>query len=262
MGWMWIRVAETTTRRTGALLGLVSDPAERVPDGLLESPMHSAYGVGFVVLSLAAAALVAGDVRRRRRSVASLVALAAPAITLAVLSLALVYDPMRMRLIASSVALASATFGTVLRFRPLAWTAAVGVALSLVVTVVYFAPRPGGLAFYDRGAERSARWFVQGDSGGWSADAEAFRFFEARLPSTATVAAAAVRDAYLYPLWNGSLQRTVRFVEDDGTIPPAAGWLVVSPGRELDPTRSETGRWRRVLRTASGWSVFSRLEGS
>ena len=70
------------------------------------------------------------------------------------------------------------------------------------------------------------------------------------------------RFVHLHPLWNGSLRRTVRFVGADGTIPHAARWLVVAPGRELDPTSSEAGRWRRVLRTASGWSVFSRFGGS
>ena len=143
----WGRVVERVLAHIRSAAGLGSGgPASRLPEGFVESPMHSSYGLAFVALFIGAGVLVVDDVRRRRLSVAALVALLGVPSALLLTALALAYDPQRMRYIAFSVALAATVFGTALRVRPLAWTSIALTAATLAVSVVYFVPRPGGLA--------------------------------------------------------------------------------------------------------------------
>ena len=110
----------TRRTRSGSDVG---DPPERLPEGFYESPMHSSYGLAFVILFFGAGALVVVDVVRRQRPVAALAALCGVPLTLLVTALVLGYDPQRMRYIVFAVALAAAVFGVALRVRALAWTA-------------------------------------------------------------------------------------------------------------------------------------------
>ena len=256
---MWARIAGRAfghVREAAGLDGAPSGP--RLPDGFYESPMHSSYGLAFVVLFLGAGVLVVADVARRRLPLAAAFALAAVPLTLLVTALVLAYDPQRMRYVTFAVALAAAVFGVALRVRILAWASVVLAAVTLVVSIGYFVPRPGGISVLpgNRTTDRTARWFVQ--AGGGSGDAEAFRFMAQEIPGDATLALAVERNTYLYPAWDAGLRRTVLFVDEKGNIPESADWLVVGPGKTVDTERLESESWQLALASRGGWRLYGR----
>jgi hypothetical protein len=255
----WGGVADRVMAHVGSVIGLGGGgPKTRLPDGFIESPMHSSYGLAFVVLFVGAGVLVADDVRRRRLPVAALVALAGVPAAVLVTALALAYDPQRMRYVAFAVALAATVLGTALRVRPLAWTSVALATVTLAVSVAYFVPRPAGLALLsqNRNAERSARWFVQAESG--NGDLEAFRFLAERIPADATIALDVAPNTYLYPAWDAGLRRIVLFVPDGGPVPEDAEWLAVGPARPADEDRLAASGWALELSSPGGWRIFSR----
>ena len=234
----WARVADRVLAHARSAVGLATaGPGTRLPDGFLESPMHSSYGLAFVVLFIGAGVLVVDDVWRRRLPVAALVTLVGVPSAVLLTALALAYDPQRMRYVAFSVALAATVFGTALRVRPLAWTSVALTGATLAVSVAYFVPRPAGLALFseNRKPERTARWFVQAESG--DGDLEAFRFLADRIPPKATIALDVAPNTYLYPAWDAGLRRTVLFVPGGAPVPEDAQWLVVGPSRPADENR-------------------------
>ena len=251
----WAEVARRALGQVRAAVGLSEATAGGVPDRLLESPMHSSYGLAFVLLLVAAGTLVVVDVARRRLPANALAALGGVPLTLLVVAFSLAYDPQHMRYIVFPVALASTVFGVALRVRILAWTTAAVSAVTLLVVVGYFVPRPGGVAFLpeNRESDRTARWFVQGGEGRGKGDPEAFRFLELEIPPDATLALAVLRDTYLYPAWDARLRRTVLFVGEDGRIPDQAEWLVIGPRKNVDTTG-----WRPELATERGWRILRR----
>ena len=244
----WVRVADRVLAHARSAVGLGSrEPTTRLPAGFIESPMHSSYGLAFVVLFIGAGVLVVDDVRRRRLPVAALVALAGVPVAVLLSALALAYDPQRMRYVAFAVALAATVLGTALRVRPLAWTSIALATVTLAVAVAYFVPRPAGLALLseNRTPERSARWFVQAESG--NGDIEAFRFLAERIPADATIALDVASNTYLYPAWMEGCRRTVLFVPDGGPVPEDAEWLVVGPGRPATRSPRSGGVGARAL---------------
>jgi hypothetical protein len=254
----WIRVSGRVAAHAANAVGLdVAVPAGRLPAGFVESPMHSSYGLAFVILLLGAGALVVADVVRRRLPVAALVAVAGVPLTLLVTALVLAYDPQRMRYIVFAVALAAAVFGVALRVRVLAWAAVAATAVSVAISVAYFIPRPAGLALLPGNRDRqTARWFVQ--AGGGAGDGEAFRFLEEEIPDDATVALAVPRNTYLYPAWDAGLRRTVLFVPEGESASEPARWLVVGPSRTVDESALEAAGWRLELASPGRWRIFSR----
>ena len=253
----WARVADRAVIRGLDVLGLVNSTASRLPADFYESPMHSSYGLAFVVLFVGVSVLVVREVARRRLSAAALVALASVPLTLLVTALVLAYDPQRMRYIAFSAALAAAVFGLALRIRPLAWTAVCLTLVSTVVVLAYFVPRPAGIALLpgNRSGELAQRWFVQAGSG--AGDADAFRFLAEDVPSHATLALAVAPNTYLYPAWDARLRRTIVFVPRGGGVPRGADWLVVGPGEHFDSRRLPSP----ALETPKGWRIY-RLGGA
>ena len=254
----WAEVADRVLAHARSVLGLGSGPTTRLPQGFIESPMHSSYGLAFVVLFIGAGVLVVDDVRRRRLPGAAIVALAGVPSSVMLTALALAYDPQRMRFVAFSVALAAAVFGTALRVRLLAWASVSLAAVTLAVSIAYFVPRPAGLAIFsgNRTPERTARWFVQAESG--NGDLEAFRFMAERVPSRATIALDVAPDTYVYPAWDAGLRREVLFVPAYGDVPDDAEWLVVGPSRPADERRLEAVGWALELSSPRGWRIFRR----
>jgi Dolichyl-phosphate-mannose-protein mannosyltransferase len=255
----WARVTARIVAHAANAVGLdVTAPAGRLPTGFVESPMHSSFGLAFVILLLGAGVLVVADVARRRLPLAALAAVCGVPLTLLVTALALAYDPQRMRYIVFAAALAAADFGIALRVRALAWATVAATVVSLAVSVAYFIPRPAGLALLpgNRSPELSARWFVQ--AGGGGGDGVAFRFLEERIPDDATIALDLARNTYVYPAWDAHLRRTVRFVSSDGVVPDDAGWLVVGPSRTVDEQRLEDAGWKRELVSPRQWRIYGR----
>jgi hypothetical protein len=254
----WARVAARVAAHVANAIGLdVTGPAGRLPESFVESPMHSSYGLAFVILLVGAGVIVVVDVVRRRLPVAALFALVAVPLTLLVTALVLAYDPQRMRYIVFAVALAASVFGIALRVRPLAWAAVGATAVSLAVSVAYFIPRPAGLAILPGNRDReTARWFVQAEGG--AGDGDAFRFLEETIPDDATVALAVTRNTYLYPAWDAGLRRTVVFVSKDGSVPESARWLVVGPSRSVVEDALVAAGWRLGLASPGHWRIFGR----
>jgi hypothetical protein len=254
----WARVADRVLAHARAAVGLGSGPTTRLPEGFIESPMHSSYGLALVVLLIGGGVLVVDDVRRRRLPGAALVALLAVPSAVLLTALALAYDPQRMRYVVFSAALGATVFGTALRVRPLAWTSIGLTAATLAVSLAYFVPRPAGLTLFsqNRAPERTARWFVQAESG--NGDPDAFRFLEERIPAEATVALDVAPNTYLYPAWDGGLRRTVVFVPDDGPVPSDATWLVVGPSQPVNESGLAAAGWTSELSSPGGWRIFRR----
>lgn len=252
----WVHVGGNALRHARVALGLGGGGAgQRLPENYYESAMHSSYGLAFIALFLGSCVLVGADVVRRRSSYGALAALVGVPLTLVIAAIVMGFDPQHLRYWAFPVALATSVFGVALRVRALAWTAGVLAAGTVVITLAYFVPRPGGLVLLseNRGSDRTARWFVQGGGGG--GDPEAFRYLEQSIPSAATVALAVETNTYLYPAWDAKLRRQVLFTSPDGSVPAAAGWLVVGPGTRLDPARPT---WTRVFASPRGWRIYRR----
>jgi hypothetical protein len=228
---------------------------QRLPENVYESPMHSSYGLAFIVLFLGSCALVGAELVRRRSWFGAAAALIGVPLTLVLAAIVMGFDPQHLRYWAFPVALATSVFGVVLRVRALAWTAAALAAGTVVVSLAYFVPRPGGLVLLseNRGSDQTARWFVQG--GGGDGDPEAFRYLEQSIPDDATLALAVEPNTYLYPAWDAGLRRTVVFTSPAGRVPASAGWLVVGPGKKLDPVGPT---WTRVFASPVGWRVYRR----
>jgi hypothetical protein len=142
--------------------------------------------------------------------------------------------------------------------RPLAWASVSLTAATLAVSVAYFVPRPAGLALFsaNRTPDRTARWFVQAESG--DGDVDAFRFLADRIPPEATIALDVASNTYLYPAWDAGLRRTVLFVPDGGPVPEDAEWLVVGPSQPADEHRLAASGWALQLSSPGGWRIFSR----
>ena len=142
--------------------------------------------------------------------------------------------------------------------RLLAWASVSVAAVTLAVSIAYFVPRPAGLALFsgNRTPERTARWFVQAESG--HGDLEAFRFLARRIPPSATIALDVAPDTYVYPAWDAGLRRTVLFVPHGGPVPAEAEWLVVGPSRPADEDRLAESGWALQLSSPGGWRIFSR----
>jgi hypothetical protein len=253
----WTEVATGGARQLLVIVGVADTaPGTRVPIELYESSIHSAYGIAFVVLFIWVGALVSREVAHRRLPAAALVAIVSVPLFVVILALAIEYDPLRMRFAAFPVALAAAVLGVALRVRPLAWAAVALTAGTLAVSIGYFASRPAGLSLLpeNRGQDRAARWFVQGEGG--NGDPEAFRYLERELPADATVALAVVRNTYLYPAWDAGLHRTVLFVPESGIVPGEAEWLVVGPTRVVDDEGLAAAGWMLELDSEGGWRIF------
>jgi hypothetical protein len=252
---VWSELAARGIRRVAAGVGIGTGPTgPRLPHDFLESPMHSAYGLAFVLLLFGAGALVVVGVVRGTVSRAALAAVAGVPLFLVLFAVPFQYDPQRMRFFAFVAALAASTFGIALRVRALAWSAVGLTTVTLLVLVGYFVPRPAGVALLagNRDSDRGARWLVQGESGHWSADPETFRFLQEQVPLGSTLALAVVRDTYVYPAWNAGLGQHVVFVPDDGSIPRGADWLVVGPRKDFDEPSLPTP----ALETAKGWRIY------
>ena len=254
----WVGLVARAFDHARAAVGRGDAPSERLPTGFYESAMHSSYGLAFVVLFFGAGALVVADVARRKLPLSAVVALAGVPLSLLLTVIVLQADPQRMRYVVFSVALAATVFGVALRVRALAWATVACAAVTSVVLVGYFVPRPAGLVLLpgNRDSERSARWFIQ--AAGGNGDSEAFRFLAEEVPDDATVALDVAPNTYLYPAWDAGLRRKVLFVPEGGVPPQDADWLVVGPARSVDDGVLAGSPWTREVASAGGWRIYKR----
>ena len=201
------------------------------------SPFVSWYGPLGVLIVLAAVVLAVREVRRSALRKAALLFALAPVLYLVVITVGLGYTPFHGRYLMPAVALGAATWGLVLRVRPLAWAAAAIATVTVVLSFVHYVEKPAGFAVLGGGDVRSvwneSRIEVLAHSrapGG----AGPLQVLEEEAADGDTVALQIRQDDVSYPFFGADLDRRVVFVEETGGLDEEADWLVVAPGLTPD----------------------------
>lgn len=119
------------------------------------SPIFSWYGPLGVLLTLVSCAFVIRAVRRRQLPGVVLLLAAAPALWIVLVGIVIPYAEWNGRFAMGGFALAAATWGVVLRIRPLAWATAAVALLTTTLAFVHLHDRPSGLRLIEPTAERS-----------------------------------------------------------------------------------------------------------
>jgi hypothetical protein len=223
------------------------------------SPFVSWYGPLAVLIVLAAVVLAVRDVRRGALRKAALLFALAPVLYLVVITIGLGYTPFHGRYLMPAVALGAATWGLVLRVRPLAWAATAIATVTVVLSFVHYVEKPAGFAVLGGGDVRSvwneSRIEVLAHSrapGG----AGPLETLEEEATDGDTVALQIRQDDVSYPFFGADLDRRVVFVEETGGLDEEADWLVVAPG--LTPDVCAQG-WRSLPVAEAGWRLYQRV---
>jgi hypothetical protein len=217
-------------------------------------PLVGGYGPLALIL-LASASIVVVAMWRRGRLPALAVALAAAPLTLLLtLATALSYDPTRARFLVFGVALAAATWGVALRFRPLAYaTAGVGSA-ALFLALANYNGKPSGL-FTPDSIWTMPRWQAQTTRNGFGADV--LGFVESSVPADARLSLAIRGDDWIHPFFGPTLSRHVELVSPRRGAPSrTAQWLVLGPKATVVRCR---GSWKGEYENGAGWRVERRV---
>ena len=223
------------------------------------SPFVSWYGPLGVLVVLAAVVLAVREVRRGALRKAALLFALAPVLYLVVITVGLGYTPFHGRYLMPAVALGAATWGLVLRVRPLAWAVTAIATVTVVLSFVHYVEKPAGFAVLGGGDVRSvwneSRIEVLAHSrapGG----AGPLQVLEEEAGDGDTVALQIRQDDVSYPFFGADLDRRIVFVEETGGLDAEADWLVVAPGLTADVC--DEG-WRAVPVAEPGWRLYERV---
>jgi hypothetical protein len=223
------------------------------------SPFVSWYGPLGVLIVVGAVVLAVREVRRGALRKAALLFALAPVLYLLVITIGLGYTPFHGRYLMPAVALSAATWGLVLRVRPLAWAAAAIATVTVVLSFVHYVEKPAGFSVLGGDDVRSvwneSRIEVLAHSrapGG----AGALQVLEQRAADGDTVALQIRQDDVSYPFFGADLDRRIVFVEATGGLDEEADWLVVAPGLTADAC--DNG-WRPLPVDEPGWRVYERV---
>jgi hypothetical protein len=223
------------------------------------SPFVSWYGPLGVLIVIAAVVLAVRDVRRGALRKAALLFALAPVLYLVVITIGLGYTPFHGRYLMPAVALGAATWGLVLRVRPLAWAATAIATVTVVLSFVHYVEKPAGFSVLGDDDVRSvwneSRIEVLAHSrapGG----AGPLEVLEEEAADGDTVALQIRQDDVSYPFFGADLDRRVVFVEETGGLDEEADWLVVAPG--LTPDVCAQG-WRSLPVAEAGWRLYQRV---
>jgi hypothetical protein len=215
------------------------------------------YGPLGSVLLVGAAVLVILEVRRRRLDRIALVSVIAPAYWLVAFAALLFYQDWIGRFFAFPIALAAATWGIVLRWRPVAWGVVAIAGTTLFLSLANDAKRPSGLQLLEGGKPRSIwntpRWTGVALRDDYDAP---IRYLDQQIPDSADVGLAITPSDPVYPFFGRGLERHVRFVyEQDRDAPEGVIWVFVRPDH---PSSLCAEAWSVALRTKDGWRVMHR----
>jgi hypothetical protein len=215
------------------------------------------YGPLGSVLLVGAAVLVILEVRRRRLDRIALVSVIAPAYWLVAFAALLFYQDWIGRFFAFPIALAAATWGIVLRWRPVAWGVVAIAGTTLFLSLANDAKRPSGLQLLEGGKPRSIwntpRWTGVALRDDYDAP---IRYLDQQIPDSADVGLAITPSDPVYPFFGRGLERHVRFVyEQDRDAPEGVNWVFVRPDH---PSSLCAEAWSVALRTTDGWRVMHR----
>ncbi len=244
----WLKAGEPDLAFLGA-------DREAVPP----SPFVSWYGALGVLMVLAAVVLAVREVRRGALRKAGLLFALAPVFYLVVITIGLGYTPFHGRYLMPAVALGAATWGLVLRVRPLAWAAAAIATVTVCLSFVHYVEKPAGFTVLGGDDVRSvwneSRIEILAHSrapGG----AGPLRVVEEKATEGDTVALMIRQDDVSYPFFGADLDRRVVFVEDTGGLDEEADWLVVAPGLTADVC--DEG-WRSLPVDEPDWRLYERV---
>jgi hypothetical protein len=215
------------------------------------------YGPLGSVLLVAAAVLVIREVRSRRLDRMALFSVIAPAYWLVAFSALLFYQDWIGRFFAFPIVLAAATWGIVLRWRPVAWGVAAIAGTTLLLSLANDAKRPSGLPLLEGGKPRSIwntpRWTGVALRDDYDAP---IRYLDQQIPDSADVGLAITPSEPVYPFFGRGLDRHVRFVyERDRDAPKGVNWVFIRPDH---PSSLCAEAWSVVLRTKDGWRIMHR----
>jgi hypothetical protein len=209
------------------------------------------------VLLVGAAVLVIVAVRRRQLDRMALFSVVAPVYWLVAFSALLFYQDWIGRFFAFPIALAAATWGIVLRWRPVAWGVVAIAGTTLLLSLANDAKRPSGLPLLERDKPRSVWTTPRWTGVALRKDYDApIRFLDQRIPDSADVGLAITPSEPVYPFFGRGLERHVRFVyEDDRDAPRSVDWVFVRPDH---PSSLCSDAWKVALTTADGWRILHR----
>jgi hypothetical protein len=212
---------------------------------------------------LLVASMVGSVVLVQRRSVDRLAVVFAfaPAVWLVVFAALLYYQPYAGRFFMFPVALAAATWGLFLAWRPVAW-GIVGVAVTAVaLAVLNDAKRPSGLRLLEPNPPRSyfstPRWAGQGEE---AKAPEVTRFVDEHVPANATVALAITASDPGYVFFGPGLDRRLVLIDPDVRDVPEASWAFAS--RQVGDLHLCAPAWRQLPDRPQEWTVYRRVPGA
>jgi hypothetical protein len=221
------------------------------------------YGPLGLILLVGGIALAAIAVRRGWAPRLAVLFALAPVYWIGMLAALLFYQDAAGRFLMAPMALAGATWGLVLRWRPLAW-GLTGVAITAVaLAVLNDSKRPSGVALLERPAPASywslPRWQAQGDE---LHVPDLVRFVDTRVPAAARVGLALTASDAGYPFFGPALDRRLDLLGAGARDAPAATWAFVSPSAASAAPPALCGRWHPVGAALSGWRVYRRSPGT
>jgi len=146
--------------------------------------------------------------------------------------------------------------------RWLAWAVAVLTLVSATLSIVNAQAKPSGLTgvFPSSGASVWGKpiWYAQTILRPRPPDETMLRVAGELIPRDAALALAPQPNDFLAPYFGAGLTRHVVLVEDGGTVPATAQWLVASPGVRPRACPSDW-RVRYRLGGPGGWLVAQRV---
>jgi len=207
------------------------------------------------LLFAAAAVLTVIAYRRGRLRGTALLCIVAPAYWVAAVALLLSYQDWLGRFFVFPLGLAAATWGILLRWRPVAWGVTAIAATTLLLASANDAKRPSGLPLLERAKPRSV-WHTPRWTGVALRDDydTPIRFLDHRIPHNANVGLAITTSDPVYPFFGRELDRRVSFVRPEDRDAPGARWVFVRPGLDT----SLCPAWKTVVRTPDGWLILRR----
>ena len=215
------------------------------------------YGPLGSLLLVFAGVLAVLAVKRGRLDRLACVCVLAPFYWLVAYSLLVFYHDWIGRYFAATFVLAAATWGIVLRWRPIAWGVVAVACTTLLLTLANDAKRPSGLPLLERDKPRSVWTTPRWTGVALRKDYDApIRYLDQQIPDSADVGLSITTSDPVYPFFGRGLERRVRFVfKGDRDAPIGVDWVFVRPDLQTSLCQAA---WTTVQRTAYGWRIMHR----
>jgi hypothetical protein len=216
------------------------------------------YGPLGSLLFVFAGVLAILAVRRGRLDRVAVVCVLAPFYWLIAYCALVFYHDWIGRYFAFAFVLAAATWGIVLRWRPVAWAVVAIASTTLLLSLANDAKRPSGLPLLERDKPRSIWTTPRWTGVALRKDYDApIRYLDQRIPDSADVGLSITTSDPVYPFFGRGLERHVRFVyQADRDAPTGVDWVFVHPDL---PSSLCKPAWTTAFRTGYGWRVMHRI---